>query len=153
MIAARTTSIRIGSGVTGMYARPPALTAMGFATLASCAPGRIIAGLGTSSPIIVEGWYGTPFVNPVGTAGEFIAVLRQALTGLTVSFAGRRLRSDGFRATMIPPSPVPVLLAAMNDGSAHAAPASPRGLRITLALPVHLPRAVPAGAAYSSMPG
>jgi alkanesulfonate monooxygenase SsuD/methylene tetrahydromethanopterin reductase-like flavin-dependent oxidoreductase (luciferase family) len=103
MIAARTTSIRIGSGITGMYARPPALTAMGFATLASCAPGRVIAGLGTSSPIITEGWFGTPFVNPVGTAGEFIAVLRQALTGSAVSFAGRQLRSAGFRATMSPP--------------------------------------------------
>lgn len=114
MIAARTTSIMIGSGITGMYARPPALTAMGFATLASCAPGRVIAGLGTSSPIIVEGWYGTPFVNPVATAGEFIAVLRQALTGAAVSFAGQQLSSAGFRATMTPPSPVPVLLAAMN---------------------------------------
>ncbi len=114
MIAARTTSIRIGSGIVGCYARPPALTAMGFATLASGAPGRVIAGVGTSSPIIVEGWYGTPFGNPVGTAGEFITVLRQALTGWAVSFAGRQLSSDGFRATMIPPSPVPVLLAAMN---------------------------------------
>ena len=105
MIAARTTSIRIGSGITGMYARPPALTAMGFATLASCAPGRVIAGVGTSSPVIVEGWYGTPFVNPVGTAGEFIAILRQALTGSAVSSAGRQLRSDGFRATMTRTSP------------------------------------------------
>jgi hypothetical protein len=46
MIAARTTSIRIGSGIVGCYARPPALTAMGFAALASGAPGRVIAGVG-----------------------------------------------------------------------------------------------------------
>jgi alkanesulfonate monooxygenase SsuD/methylene tetrahydromethanopterin reductase-like flavin-dependent oxidoreductase (luciferase family) len=114
MIAARTTSIRIGSGIVGCYARPPALTAMGFATLASCAPGRVIADLGTSSPIIVEGWYGRPFGHPVATAAEFIAVLRQALTGTPVSFAGRQLSSAGFRAAMTAPSPVPVLLAAMN---------------------------------------
>ena len=107
MIAARTTSIRIGSGIVGIYARPPALTAMGFATLASCAPGRVIAGLGTSSPIIVEGWYGRPFGHPVATAGEFITVLRQALTGTPVAFAGLQLSSAGFRATMTSPSPVP----------------------------------------------
>lgn len=102
MIAARTSSIRIGSGIVGCYARPPALTAMGFATLASCAPGRVIAGLGASSPIIVESWYGRPFGQPVATVREFIAVLREALSGARVSFEGRALRSDGFRATMPP---------------------------------------------------
>jgi alkanesulfonate monooxygenase SsuD/methylene tetrahydromethanopterin reductase-like flavin-dependent oxidoreductase (luciferase family) len=116
MIAARTSSIRIGSGVVGCYARPPALTAMGFATLASCAPGRVIAGLGASSPVIVEGWYGRPFRQPVATVREFVAVLRQALSGARVGFAGQQLTSSGFRATMTPPAPVPVLLAAMNPG-------------------------------------
>jgi alkanesulfonate monooxygenase SsuD/methylene tetrahydromethanopterin reductase-like flavin-dependent oxidoreductase (luciferase family) len=53
---------------------------MGFATLASYAPGRVIAGLGASSPIIVEGWYGRAFGQPVATVREFIAVLRQALS-------------------------------------------------------------------------
>ena len=77
MIAARTTSIHIGSGIVGCYARPPALTAMGSATLGSCAPGRVIAGLGASSPIIVEGWFGRPFGEPVATVREFIAVLRR----------------------------------------------------------------------------
>ena len=47
MIAARTSSIRIGSGIVECYARPPALTAMDFAPLASCAPRRVIAGLAT----------------------------------------------------------------------------------------------------------
>ena len=131
MIAARTTSIRIGSGIVGCYARPPALTAMGFATLASYAPGRVIAGLGASSPIIVEGWYGRPFGEPVATVREFIAVLRQALSGARVSFAGQVLRSDGFRATMIPPSPVPVLLAAMNPAMLRLAGQAADGVFLT----------------------
>jgi probable F420-dependent oxidoreductase len=116
MIAARTTTIRIGSGIVGCYARPPALTAMGFATLASCAPGRVIAGLGASSPVIVDGWYGRPFRQPLATVGEFIAVFRQALSGTAVSFTGQQLSSAGFRATMTPAAPVPVLLAAINPG-------------------------------------
>jgi probable F420-dependent oxidoreductase len=131
MIAARTTSIRIGSGIVGCYARPPALTAMAFATLASCAPGRVIAGLGTSSPIIVEGWYGRPFGHPVATAGEFITVLRQALTGTPVSFAGEQLSSAGFRATMTAPSPVPVLLAAMNPAMLRLAGRTADGVFLT----------------------
>jgi probable F420-dependent oxidoreductase len=131
MIAARTTSIRIGSGIVGCYARPPTLTAMGFATLASCAPGRVIAGLGTSSPIIVEGWYGRPFGHPVATAGEFITVLRQALAGAPVSFAGEQLSSAGFRATMTPPAPVPVLLAAMNPAMLRLAGRAADGVFLT----------------------
>ena len=126
MIAARTSSIRIGSGIVGCYARPPALTAMGFATLASCAPGRVIAGLGASSPINVEGWYGRSFGQPVATVREFIAVLRRALAGTRVSFAGQALRSDGFRATMPAPSPVPVVL------TPGAAPGDADGPRATI---------------------
>lgn len=61
----------------------------------------VIADLGTSSPIIVEGWYDRPFGHPVATAGEFITVLRQALTGTPVTFAGRQLRSAGFRAVAL----------------------------------------------------
>ena len=131
MIAARTSTIRIGSGIAGLYARPPALTAMGFATLASAAPGRVIAGLGTSSPIIVRGWHGKPFVNPVGTAREFVAVLRQALAGTPVTFAGRELSCTGFRATMTPPSPVPVLPAAMNPAMLRLAGRIADGVFIT----------------------
>jgi hypothetical protein len=37
----------------------------------------------------------------VATAGEFITVLRQALTGTPVTFAGRQLRSAGFRAVAL----------------------------------------------------
>ena len=131
MIAASTTSIRIGSGIVGCYARPPALTAMGFATLASCAPGRVIAGIGASSPIIVERWYGMPFEQPLTTVAEYIEVMRQALSGDRVGFAGRRLRSAGFRATMTAPRPVPILLAAMNPGMLRLAGRAADGVFIT----------------------
>lgn len=131
MIAARTTSIRIGSGIVGCYARPPALTAIGFATLASCAPGRVIAGIGASSPIIVERWYGVPFRQPLTTVAEYIEVLRQALSGDQVAFTGKRLRADGFRATMRAPQPVPILLAAMNPGMLRLAGRAADGVFIT----------------------
>jgi len=131
MIAARTTSIRIGSGIVGCYARPPVLTAMAFATLASCAPGRVIAGIGSSTPVIVERWYGLPFRHPLGTVGEFIGILRQALSGEQVAATGKRLRSAGFRATMTASAPVPVLLAAMNPGMLRLAGRLADGVFIT----------------------
>ena len=53
-MAARTERIRLGSGIVAAYTRSPALTAMGFATLASLAPGRIVAGIGPAAP----SWWG-----------------------------------------------------------------------------------------------
>lgn len=131
MIAARTSSIRVGTGIVGCYARPPTLTAMGFATLASYAPGRVIAGIGASSPIIVERWFGLSFERPVTTAREFIGILRRALSGGQVNFAGDRLHADGFRATMPVPRPVPVLLAAMNPAMLRLAGRAADGAFLT----------------------
>lgn len=144
MIAARTTSIRIGSGIVGCYARPPALTAMGFATLASYAPGRVIAGIGTSSPIIVGRWFGLDFEQPLTTAREFIAILRRALSGEPVTYAGGRLHTDGFRATMTVPAArsgaaaeaaVPILLAAMNPAMLRLAGRAADGVFLTWTSP------------------
>ncbi|MCL2585857.1 MAG: LLM class flavin-dependent oxidoreductase, partial [Streptosporangiales bacterium] len=147
MIAARTTSIRIGSGVVGCYARPPALTAMGFATLASCAPGRVIAGVGVSSPIIVERWFGLEFERPLATARDFIAILRRALSGEPVTHAGGRLHADGFRAAMtVPPArsanaagpAVPILLAAMNPAMLRLAGRTADGVFLTWTSPAEI---------------
>jgi probable F420-dependent oxidoreductase len=139
MIAMRTTRIRIGTGITGIYARPPAVTAMGFATLASSAPGRVIAGIGASSPIIVERWYGLPFRQPLTTVSEYIGVLRQAMSGDRVDFTGSTLRSTGFRATMTAPGPVPVLLAAMNPRMLRLAGRAADGVFLTWTPPEEVP--------------
>lgn len=132
LIAGATSTIGIGSGIVGCYARPPALTAIGFATLASAAPGRVIAGLGASSPVIVRDWFGGSFGRPLVAVEEFVAVLRQALSGARVSYQGQVVASEGFRATMAPPSPpVPVLLAAMNPAMLRLAGRIADGVFIT----------------------
>jgi alkanesulfonate monooxygenase SsuD/methylene tetrahydromethanopterin reductase-like flavin-dependent oxidoreductase (luciferase family) len=81
MIAARTTSIRIGSGIVGCYARPPALTAMGFATLASYAPGRVIAAWAPAARSSSKAGTAGRSGEPVATVRGFIAVLRQSCPG------------------------------------------------------------------------
>ncbi|MQA12656.1 MAG: LLM class flavin-dependent oxidoreductase [Pseudonocardiaceae bacterium] len=116
LIAAHTSRIRIGSGVVGTYPRSPVLTAMGFATLASYAPGRVLAGVGVSSPLIVERWHGKEFTAPLATMREFVTVMREVWSGAPVRHDGDRFRIDGFRSGLVPPEPVPVLLAAMNPG-------------------------------------
>ncbi len=113
MIAASTARIRLGSGIVGIYPRTAVLTAMGFATLASLAPGRVVAGLGASSPIVVEQWHGLPFEAPWSRTREFVTALRSVLAGERTDLDGEHVRSHGFRAAMAPVE-VPVMLAAMN---------------------------------------
>lgn len=112
-MAARTERIRLGSGIVAAYTRSPALTAMGFATLASLAPGRIVAGIGASSPIVVGRWHGGDFEQPLATVKEFIALLRAALAGEKLNHDGPRFRSKGFRIDL-PPVEVPIWLGAIN---------------------------------------
>jgi probable F420-dependent oxidoreductase len=131
MIAARTRRIQIGSGIIGAYVRPATLTAMGFATLASAAPGRVVAGIGASSPIIVGDWHGLSFRNPLGTVGEFVDLLRAALSGERVEFSGTHLASHGFRSGITAPAPVPVLLAAMHPGMLRLAGRRADGVFLT----------------------
>src|SRR6516162_9818938 len=54
-LAARTSRIKLATGVVQMSARTPAASAMAFATLEAMAGrDRVIAGLGLSGPQIVE---------------------------------------------------------------------------------------------------
>ena len=112
-MAARTERIRLGSGIVAAYTRSPALTAMGFATLASLAPGRVVAGIGASSPIVVGRWHGGDFEQPLATVREFIGLLRAALAGEKLNHDGPRFRSKGFRIDL-PPVEVPIWLGAIN---------------------------------------
>ena len=112
-MAARTERIKLGSGIVAACTRSPALTAMGFATLASLAPGRVIAGIGASSPIVVGRWHGGDFEQPLATVREFIGLLRAALAGEKLNHDGPRFRSKGFRLDL-PPVEVPVWLGAIN---------------------------------------
>ena len=112
-MAARTKRIRLGSGIVAAYTRSPALTAMGFATLASLAPGRVVAGIGASSPIVVGRWHGGDFEQPLATVREFIGLLRAALAGEKLNHDGPRFRSKGFRIDL-PPVEVPIWLGAIN---------------------------------------
>ncbi len=52
--------LRLGTGIVPTTTRSLPLLAMGFATLASFAPGRVLAGIGVSSRTVVEGWHGRP---------------------------------------------------------------------------------------------
>ena len=112
-VAVATDRITIGSGVVPMATRTVPLLAMGFQSLASLAPGRVLAGVGVSSPTVVERWHGRTFAPPLRYAREFLPAFRHALDGERLEVQGEWVRSDGFRTTLPPAPRIPVLLGAM----------------------------------------
>ena len=78
-MGARTSRIKLGTGILQISARTPACVAMTAMTLDHLSGGRLILGVGVSGPQVVEGWYGQPFPKPLGRTREFITLLRQML--------------------------------------------------------------------------
>jgi F420-dependent oxidoreductase-like protein len=75
--AARTSRIKLGTGLVQLSARTPAATAMTAATLDALSGGRLTLGLGVSGPQVVEGWYGAPFPKPLARTREYVDIVRK----------------------------------------------------------------------------
>ncbi len=100
-LAAKTTTIKVGSAIMQIPGRTPANTAMTAATLDLMSGGRFILGLGTSGPQVVEGWHGQPWGKPLGKTREYVEIVRAALRRETLEHQGEhyRIPYDGPGAT------------------------------------------------------
>ena len=78
-IAATTEQIGIGTAIMQMPARTPATTAMTVATLDQLSGGRVLLGLGTSGPQVVEGWHGQAWGKPLTRTREYVGIVRTIL--------------------------------------------------------------------------
>ncbi len=85
--AARTSRIKLGTGIVQMSARTPAATAMSAATLDALSGGRLSLGLGVSGPQVVEGWYGVPFPKPLERTRDYVEIVRSVWRRDVVSSA------------------------------------------------------------------
>ena len=78
-IGAKTSKIKLGTGIAQISARTPAALAMTAATLDALSGGRVILGLGVSGPQGVEGWYGMPFPKPLARTREYVEIVQKIL--------------------------------------------------------------------------
>ncbi len=85
--AARTSRIKLGTGIVQLSARTPAATAMSAATLDALSGGRLSLGLGVSGPQVVEGWYGVPFPKPLERTRDYVEIVRSVWRREVVSSA------------------------------------------------------------------
>ena len=90
-VAARTTTIKLGSAIFQMPGRSPAMTAMTAATIDQLSGGRMLLGLGSSGPQVAEGWHGQRFAGQLQRTREYVAVVRRALARERVEFHGETI--------------------------------------------------------------
>ena len=122
-LAARTTSVRLGTGIAQIGARTPAMLAMSAMSLQALSGGRFILGLGTSGPQVMEGWHGVPFASPVQRTRETIEIVRTVARGERLEHGGRIYRlplPDGAGRAIrssAPPVDIPIYVASLGPAN------------------------------------
>src|ERR1700751_293218 len=86
----RTSRVALGTAVSQLSARPPVTLAMTAMTMDHLTQGRVLLGIGTSNPQVVEGWYGQPYPRPLERTREYIDIVRQVIARAgPVSYDGK----------------------------------------------------------------
>lgn len=127
-VAARTTRIRLASGVMQIPARTPVLAALTAASLDALSGGRFALGLGVSNPDVSQGWYGVAADRPLTRTREYVDIVRLALSGQPVRYQGRHYHlpppgtdeAAQLRAITVS-ADLPIYLAAVGSGSLELA--------------------------------
>ena len=114
-VSQRSSCRRIGSSILNVYSRSPATLAMAAATLDTLSEGRFVLGLGASSPAIVGGLHGAGYDRPVRRVRECVDIVRLAMSGERIDYAGEIYSLKGFSLMVRPPRKrLPIYLAAVN---------------------------------------
>jgi probable F420-dependent oxidoreductase len=96
-IGHRTPGLGLKVGPLAIGVRSPASTALGIASVAALTGSSVGVALGASSPTIVSGWHGREWAHGAARMRETVECLRPILAGDRSSYAGRHVRSCGFR--------------------------------------------------------
>jgi F420-dependent oxidoreductase-like protein len=123
-LAARTSRIRLGTGIMQAGTRTPALVAMTAMSLNAMSGGRFLLGLGVSGPQVIEGWHGIRFQQPVQRMRETVEIVRRAARGERLTFTGKVYElplpggeGKALRSAAKPQPDIPVYLATLSPKS------------------------------------
>ena len=127
-LAAKTSRLKLGTGVLQIGTRTPTNMAMTAMSLYSMSGGRFMLGIGTSGPQVIEGFHGVIFDNPIQRTRETIEIMRQVFNGERVTYQGRTHRlpvREGQGKSIRAAAPL------MPDIPIYVASLGPRNLRLT----------------------
>lgn len=114
---AKTTRLKVGSGVSVLPGRHPVLVAKQLASLAGLAPGRVLPVFGLQSALAAErGLFPVPAGQRGAVFDEALTLLRLTLRSEVVSFHGNFFSVEGASVGPLPAKPLDIWL----GGSAPA---------------------------------
>jgi F420-dependent oxidoreductase-like protein len=137
LLARETRRIKLGTSIVNIYSRSPGALAQHFATLDQLSGGRMLIGLGTSGPNVIEHFHGMKFDKPFTRMREYVEIVNRLLRGEKLDYAGDVFRmSRGFTLRFTPVRPhIPIWIASI----------TPKSLKQTAAIadgwmPIFLPK-------------
>jgi F420-dependent oxidoreductase-like protein len=137
VLARETRRIKLGTSIVNIYSRSPAALAQHFATLDQLSGGRMVIGLGTSGPNVIEHFHGVKFDKPFTRTREVIEIINRLMRGEKLDYSGEIFQlSRGFTLRFTPVRPhIPIWIAAITPKSQKQTAAIADGW-----MPIFIPR-------------
>ena len=119
LLADKTHNIQLGSAIVNTYSRTPAALAQHFATMDELAGGRMLLGLGTSGPQVIEHFHGVEFKPPLQRLREYVEIINTIMRGEPLKYSGKLFDLQrGFTLRFKPiRDHIPIYLATINTKS------------------------------------
>ncbi len=119
LLADKTQNIQLGSAIVNTYSRTPAALAQHFATMDELAGGRMLLGLGTSGPQVIEHFHGVEFKPPLQRLREYVEIINTIMRGEPLKYSGKLFDLQrGFTLRFKPiRDHIPIYLATINTKS------------------------------------
>jgi F420-dependent oxidoreductase-like protein len=119
LLAEHTRKIQLGTSIVNIYSRTPAALAQHFATLDELSDGRMIIGLGTSGPQVIEHFHGIKFNPPLTRLKEYVDIINMIMAGTPLNYNGKLFKlGRGFTMRFEPVRKhIPIFIASLNQKS------------------------------------
>src|SRR5512146_3199868 len=119
LLAEHTKRIQLATGIVNTYSRTPGALAQHFATLDELSGGRMIIGLGTSGPQVIEHFHGVAFNPPLTRMREYVDIVNLLMAGQPLNYDGKPSKlKRGFTLRFEPPRKhIPIWIASLNRKS------------------------------------
>jgi F420-dependent oxidoreductase-like protein len=119
LLAEHTQKIQLATSIVNIYSRTPAALAQHFATLDEFSGGRMIIGLGTSGPQVIEHFHGVPFNPPLTRMKECVDIINMVIAGEPLNYNGKLFKLErGFTIRFEPiRKHIPIFVASLNRKS------------------------------------
>jgi len=137
--ASWSSDLRFGSAIASIFSRGPALLAMEAASLADLAPDRFVLGLGSSSPLLVEGWNAGRLHRPHARMRDTLDFLDRALRGERIDEQFESFSVRGFALERPPAVPPRLMVAGLRSKMLGLAGARSAGAILGLVTPQDIP--------------